>query len=34
MGPLIDCARARASEGEIVDSLQQIFGSYTESPVF
>jgi methylmalonyl-CoA mutase, N-terminal domain len=34
MDPLIDCARARASEGEIVDSLQQIFGSYTESPVF
>ena len=34
MDPLIDCARARASEGEIVESLQQIFGSYTESPVF
>jgi methylmalonyl-CoA mutase N-terminal domain/subunit len=34
MDPLIDCARARASEGEIVDALQQIFGSYTESPVF
>jgi methylmalonyl-CoA mutase, N-terminal domain len=34
MDPLIDCAHARASEGEIVDSLQQIFGSYTESPVF
>jgi methylmalonyl-CoA mutase N-terminal domain/subunit len=34
MDPLIDCARARASEGEIVDSLQQIFGNYTESPVF
>jgi methylmalonyl-CoA mutase N-terminal domain/subunit len=34
MDPLIDCARARASEGEIVESLQQVFGSYTESPVF
>jgi methylmalonyl-CoA mutase N-terminal domain/subunit len=34
MDPLIDCARARASEGEIVEALQQIFGSYTESPVF
>jgi methylmalonyl-CoA mutase N-terminal domain/subunit len=34
MDPLIQCARARASEGEIVESLQQIFGSYTESPVF
>jgi methylmalonyl-CoA mutase N-terminal domain/subunit len=34
MEPLIECARARASEGEIVESLQEIFGSYTESPVF
>ena len=34
MDPLIDCARARASEGEIVESLQQVFGRYTESPVF
>jgi methylmalonyl-CoA mutase N-terminal domain/subunit len=34
MVPLIECARARASEGEIVESLQQIFGRYTESPVF
>jgi methylmalonyl-CoA mutase, N-terminal domain len=34
MHPLIDCARAHASEGEIVASLQQVFGSYTESPVF
>jgi methylmalonyl-CoA mutase N-terminal domain/subunit len=34
MAPLIDCARARASEGEIVDSLQKVFGSYTETPVF
>jgi methylmalonyl-CoA mutase, N-terminal domain len=34
MGPLIECARARASEGEIVESLQQVFGRYTESPVF
>jgi methylmalonyl-CoA mutase N-terminal domain/subunit len=33
--PLIcDCARARASQGEIVAALQQVFGSYTESPVF
>ncbi|HEY2632448.1 MAG TPA: methylmalonyl-CoA mutase family protein [Solirubrobacteraceae bacterium] len=34
MGPLIECARANASEGEIVESLQQVFGRYTESPVF
>jgi methylmalonyl-CoA mutase, N-terminal domain len=34
MDPLIDCARALASEGEIVESLQQVFGSYTETPVF
>jgi methylmalonyl-CoA mutase, N-terminal domain len=34
MYPLIECARAHVSEGEIVESLQQVFGSYTESPVF
>jgi methylmalonyl-CoA mutase N-terminal domain/subunit len=34
MDPLIDCARANATEGEIVESLQQVFGRYTESPVF
>jgi methylmalonyl-CoA mutase, N-terminal domain len=34
MGPLIDCARAQATEGEIVESLQTVFGRYTESPVF
>ena len=34
MEPLIECARAGASEGEIVESLQQVFGRYTESPVF
>ena len=34
MDPLIECARARATEGEIVSSLQQVFGRYTESPVF
>jgi methylmalonyl-CoA mutase N-terminal domain/subunit len=32
--PLLDCARAHASEGEIVQSLQQVFGTYTETPVF
>src|SRR5438477_13198487 len=34
MGPLLDCARAHASEGEIVASLQRVFGDYTETPVF
>ena len=34
MEPLLKCARACASEGEIVESLQQVFGDYTETPVF
>ncbi len=34
MDALIACARARASEGEIIESLQQVFGDYSETPVF
>jgi methylmalonyl-CoA mutase N-terminal domain/subunit len=34
MEPLLDCARAHASEGEIVGSLQRVFGTYRETPVF
>jgi len=34
MEPLLDCSRAHASEGEIVESLQRVFGTYTETPVF
>src|SRR5438128_5008880 len=34
MEPLIECARAHASEGEIVSALQEVFGTYTETPVF
>ena len=34
MYPIIECARANASEGEMIEALQEIFGSYTESPVF
>ena len=34
MEPLLDCARAHASEGEIIESLQQVFGRYSETPVF
>jgi methylmalonyl-CoA mutase N-terminal domain/subunit len=31
---LLDCARAHATEGEIVEALQAVWGSYTERPVF
>jgi methylmalonyl-CoA mutase N-terminal domain/subunit len=31
---LLDCTRTDASEGEIVQALQDVFGKYTESPVF
>jgi methylmalonyl-CoA mutase N-terminal domain/subunit len=34
MEPLLTAARAEATEGEIVDSLQTVFGRYTEAPVF
>jgi methylmalonyl-CoA mutase, N-terminal domain len=34
MEPLLDCARAHCSEGEIVESLQRVYGTYTETPVF
>jgi methylmalonyl-CoA mutase N-terminal domain/subunit len=34
MEPLLTCARVHASEGEIIESLQQVFGDYTETPVF
>jgi methylmalonyl-CoA mutase N-terminal domain/subunit len=34
MEPLLVCARAHASEGEIIESLQEVFGDYSETPVF
>ncbi|MEO8688755.1 MAG: methylmalonyl-CoA mutase family protein [Solirubrobacteraceae bacterium] len=34
MPNLLDCARVHATEGEIVESLQRVFGVYTETPVF
>jgi len=34
MPALLACARAHASEGEIVRALQDVFGTYTETPVF
>jgi methylmalonyl-CoA mutase N-terminal domain/subunit len=34
MEPLLDAARVHASEGEIVSAFQDVWGSYTETPVF
>jgi methylmalonyl-CoA mutase, N-terminal domain len=31
---LLDAARVRASEGEMVAALQEVFGTYREQPVF
>ncbi|HVF08224.1 MAG TPA: methylmalonyl-CoA mutase family protein, partial [Actinomycetota bacterium] len=32
IGPLIDCARALCTEGEIVRTLRSVFGGYRETP--
>ena len=34
MPVLVECARVHATEGEMVDALQHVWGAYTESPVF
>ncbi|HEY3188830.1 MAG TPA: methylmalonyl-CoA mutase family protein, partial [Solirubrobacteraceae bacterium] len=34
MPALLDAARAHATEGELVEALQDVWGSYTETPVF
>jgi methylmalonyl-CoA mutase N-terminal domain/subunit len=34
MEPIVRCARARCTEGEIVRSLADVFGTYRESPAF
>ncbi|HVF07264.1 MAG TPA: methylmalonyl-CoA mutase family protein [Actinomycetota bacterium] len=34
IGPLIDCARALCTEGEIVRTLRSVFGEYRETPRF
>src|SRR6266536_2018300 len=34
MPHLLDCARANATEGEIVAPLQDVFGSYREAPIY
>ncbi len=34
MEPIIAAARARATEGEMIAAMQEVFGTYTECPVF
>ena len=34
MPAIIACARARVTEGEMIVALQDVFGTYTESPIF
>jgi methylmalonyl-CoA mutase, N-terminal domain len=34
MPALLDAARVHASEGEMVEALQAVWGTYTETPVF
>ncbi|MGN6258027.1 MAG: acyl-CoA mutase large subunit family protein [Solirubrobacterales bacterium] len=32
--PIIEAARTQATEGEMIAAMQEVFGTYTESPVF
>ncbi|MCW3007127.1 MAG: methylmalonyl-CoA mutase, partial [Solirubrobacterales bacterium] len=34
MPPLIDAARVHVSEGEMIHALQDVWGAYTETPVY
>jgi methylmalonyl-CoA mutase N-terminal domain/subunit len=34
MPAIVEAARARATEGEMISAMQEVFGTYTESPVF
>ena len=34
MPRLLDCARERATEGEMVSALQDVWGTYSETPAF
>jgi methylmalonyl-CoA mutase N-terminal domain/subunit len=34
MPAIVDAVRARATEGEIVGALREVFGVYHETPVF
>ncbi len=34
MAPLVDCARARCTEGEVTEALRSVFGPWRETPAF
>jgi methylmalonyl-CoA mutase N-terminal domain/subunit len=34
MPPIVGAARAEATEGEMIAAMQEVFGTYTETPVF
>jgi methylmalonyl-CoA mutase N-terminal domain/subunit len=34
MPPIIEAARVQVTEGEMIAAMQEVFGTYTESPVF
>ncbi len=34
MYPILDASRARVSVGEMIEAMQEVFGTYTETPVF
>src|SRR5262245_31146406 len=34
MPPIIEAARAQVTEGEMIAAMQEVFGTYTETPVF
>jgi methylmalonyl-CoA mutase N-terminal domain/subunit len=34
MPAIVEAARGRATEGEMIAAMQEVFGTYTESPVF
>ncbi len=34
MPPIVEAARTQATEGEMIAAMQEVFGTYTESPVF
>jgi methylmalonyl-CoA mutase, N-terminal domain len=34
MHPILECARARVTVGEMIAALQEVFGTYTERPVY
>jgi len=34
MYPILDAARVHTTEGEMIEAMQEVFGTYTETPVF